>query len=337
MADAEGAPVDGLDVLAAAAAARVHIYDVDEVFRLASQHGLAAQVSSVAAGDIVDLSQRLAKLKTLHGITLLVDSREHALADLLRLQPWVRVESLPCCDFLFVDCEGRPLVGYERKAQADLVQSIKNNTNHYRDQKRRMLELGARVLNVVLEGSSTQNRMFELNCESKTVLRDGMGWRRTMGQLDTLRMLLRDALAIFELGPDALAQPEPQAPHETFQGLARKDAKLQFVRMLCCVPGFSGNKAKVLADAYGSMQQLLACFDDGGIADLQYQASAGAEPRRIGPASAAKLRAALFSGSDTPPHLPPKKPKSSKSKSKSKPRAQSKEGQATKKRKTAAE
>jgi ERCC4-type nuclease len=277
------------------------VFDVDTVARFAEEHGILGQASAAAA-DLVDLTERIARLKTLHGITLLVDSREHVLADFLRAQSWVRVESLPVCDFLFVDKEGRPLVGYERKAQADLVHSIKNNHNHYQDQKRRMLELGARVLNVVLEGSSPKNRMFELNCESKTVLRDGMNWRRTSGLLDTLRMLFRDALAVFELGPDSVGLPQVQAAHNTFQGMARKDPdpKLQFVRMLCDVNGFSGSKAKAVADAYGSMAQLVNCFSEADVAELQYQPRKSENLRRVGPASASKLRQALFAETGPP-------------------------------------
>ena len=252
------------------------------------------------AGLVAHVSNRIAKLKTRHGVRLLVDTHEHDLIRFFEHQPWVQVYTLPTCDFVFVDRSGRPLVGYERKTQADLAQSVKAKNKEQakeqrlKKQKQNMKDLKAVQVGVILEGEFTGSRMFELNCESKTVLRDMMHWIRTNCLLDTVLMLYRYALALFELGPSFGTQHSFEH-YETFDGVHKsKTSEEQFVMMLSCVPSFSAAKAKALTAVYPNMSALVNGFDAKRVSNTMYQPKKSDKRRKIGPSSTKRLQAVLF-------------------------------------------
>ena len=272
---------------------------------------------------IVEVQTRIQKLGApsvdtgaQRGVFLLVDDREHALVEFFRPQPWVRVCTLPTCDFLFVDEAGRPLLGFERKTQADLSQSVRHD-QRYHDQKRRMRELGAKKLLVVLEGKALTSRMFELNCEANSTIRDGIGFTHTTHLLDTVLLVYRYALSVMEHRRE-LDDPSPiAAPYETFQGLSKKNDGLNFIRMIGSVPGFSGAKAKAVAAEFCSLDQLVREFSLERVANILYEAKAGSKLRRVGTESARKLEQCIGAQCEyeRPPSVQTKKRKKSTAKS----------------------
>lgn len=265
------------------------------------------------ADMIATVSTRIYELKTRHGIHLLVDGCERFLAPFFIHQPWVTVKRIPTCDFLFVHKSGRPLCGFERKAQADLRSSVMGSNEDKKDkrfalQKEKMKCLEADRIGVILEGADLRERMFELNCECKTMIEDRMMWVKTNSLLDTVLFMYRYALGMFEIGQD-FGTVRRLSPFETFQSVHKSvTPEVLLVHMLSCVPSFSSAKAKALAEHYSSMTDLTARFDLDAVAQIEYNPKGANKKRRIGPASATKVYKALFNSE------PPEKTKKVKSK-----------------------
>jgi ERCC4-type nuclease len=261
---------------------------------------------------IMEVTERIHKLKTRNGVHLLVDSCEQYIRPFFDKQPWVSVRRLPCCDFLFVLSSGVPLCGFERKAQPDLASSVVGTKDDHKDmrfaiQKEKMKCLEADRIAIILEGSDLRNRYFELNCECNTLILDRMQWTQTRCLLDTVLFLYRYALGMFEAG-DAFGTVRRLAPYETFQSINKSvTPEILMVHMLSCVPSFSSAKAKAVADKYQSMGALISKFDVKTVANLFYLPKGSDKKRKVGPASAAKVYTALFN--QPPPSQAKKKQK----------------------------
>jgi ERCC4-type nuclease len=262
--------------------------------------------------NILCVQDRIAKLAYRRPFTLAVDYHEFALIPMLKPQTWVTVEELPTFDYIFRDSTGAAVFAIERKSQADLRKSVRGardeenpakNQKHFKNQKREMLEAAADQKFVLLEGFAPQTRMFELNCEAHTLVRDRIGWLRTADVLDTVLLLFRLALAFFEHGqPAGEFVPQIEAAHETFQGGARKkpDVFLTFVRMLTQIPSVSPAKAMSIAREFQTPVALSSRLATARIADLTYESKKTGKPRRIGPACA-QIVADTFSGIQNEP------------------------------------
>jgi hypothetical protein len=131
-----------------------------------------------------------------NGMSILLDTREHGLRDLLRL-PFVTVCTMNPGDIAIV-YKGKLLVVYERKTHSDLISSIyKGRYKAQRDRLKRLNDGNPPVVCLIYErpvGTQVINteEVTVSGSETNCILRDNFRWRRSDSMRHTAYLVLRD-------------------------------------------------------------------------------------------------------------------------------------------------
>ena len=167
---------------------------------------------------------------------LTLDHRERALVKLL---PEAKIDTLAVGDVVCHSAENEILFICERKTVEDLARSLIDG--RLNEQKSRLLDTGAKVF-IIVEGDFRSARFpydrIIAACAAATV-RDGCPVVRTLSIAET-------AVTIKHLAKHACSL----TPSPTLGVAKRKrDEENVFVRMLMCIPSFSGVSALAFAKA----------------------------------------------------------------------------------------
>lgn len=238
--------------------------------------------------------------------TLVVDYRERGLP-----RHTHAVCNLEVGDFRINQADGSPVVIIERKSVADLIASIKDG--RYREQKARLLALGAPLSVYAVEGELTwgPHGSPEQEAVRTAILRMSMGKRimvaRTYNPADTLHlaegMLRRINDGRLETEAE-FKSPMPYAHSVKVRKSANMDdPRTVAVLQLCAVPRVSAKAAEAVMGALGvgSMAALCAHLCNLGEAGA-IGVMSGIRPcgRRLGEALARRIYVALVGSSSVP-------------------------------------